>query len=338
METSKEEKAFADLKMVVSEWFDKNIDINMLKVLYRDHVGNTFALHMASETMDLINMLISFGDLSPTNLNLLYDTIKATQQFGLEEEIKKQVPSFHFPEDIWNNDFTEFTPYRLRLVQLGLSLNPDDVKKLSKRYNGKHKDSWSLIMDLEHKMIICEKDIDSFTQMLKRLELKRAVIALTEDISSVLLTFRKRHREGVKVTVKRKRGSSHLDDQPNPECFDPLLTELHKYKKYFAASNINSKEIFTPLLKEVVSLFQNYSSNVDDIEKGCVVFHISTHDPDALMNLWEVHSSGKLIRDLAGMLVPEKHQQEFLDEWMTCIDKNEYEAALRKLKEEGEKM
>ncbi|XP_033121229.1 uncharacterized protein LOC117120316 [Anneissia japonica] len=334
METSKEEKDFADLKMVVSEWFDKNIDINMLKVLYSDHVGDTFALHVASKTMDLINMLISFGNLSPTDLALLYDTIKATQQFGLEQEIKKQVPSFHFPKDTWDNVFTEFTPYRLRLVQLGMSLIPRDVERLSQHYDVKHTNSWSLIMELEYKMIICEENINDFTKTLKKLKLQRAVKALTEDISSVLLTFRKRHREGLKVTVKRKIDSSNLDDQPNSKYFVHLLTELHKYKKDIAASKDISKEISAPLLKKSVLLFQKLAVILDEVEEGSVVFHLSTHDPDALMNLWEVHSCGKLIRDLARILVPEKHQQEFLDEWMTCIDENEYKAALKKLKEE----
>ncbi|XP_033119957.1 E3 ubiquitin-protein ligase TRIM56-like [Anneissia japonica] len=53
------------------------------------------------------------------------------------------------------------------------------------------------------------------------------------------------------------------------------------------------------------------------------------------MQLWEIHSSGKLIKDLANILFPVEHQQEFIDEWMTYIDENEYKAVLSKLTGKG---
>ncbi|XP_033126817.1 uncharacterized protein LOC117124626, partial [Anneissia japonica] len=184
MDISKEtnDAGFAELKLLVSNWYDKHISINMLKVLYRDHIKDTFALHESSKTIQLIDMLISSGNLSPNKLTLLYDTIKATEQFGLEQEIHTQLPSFKISKSIRDSVITKFTPHRQRLVNLGMALTPSDVQKISELYDVKHTDSWSLIMDIEHNMVICEENMDTFIEKLKKLKLHQAVKALTEDI------------------------------------------------------------------------------------------------------------------------------------------------------------
>ncbi|XP_033100320.1 tripartite motif-containing protein 2-like [Anneissia japonica] len=183
METGEKANAayFADLKLVVSKWYDDHIPINMLKVLFRDYVLDTIALHTSSKTMDLINMLVGSGELGPTDLTLLYDTIKATRQFGLVQEIKKQISSFQILENIRDDAITKFTVHRQRLIKLGMVLTPGDVETISGLYEEKHTDSWSLIMNLEHKRIICEQNMDVFIRKLKQYELYQAVGALTEE-------------------------------------------------------------------------------------------------------------------------------------------------------------
>ncbi|XP_033121175.1 uncharacterized protein LOC117120272 [Anneissia japonica] len=181
METSKK-ATFADFKLFVSNWYDEHIPINMLKVLFKDHVENTFALHISSKTITLMNMLITSGSLSPTDLTLLYDTIKATKQFGLEQEIQNEMPSFQIAKNIRDNVITKFTVHRQRLVKLGMALTPSDVQKISDLCEVKHTDSWSLIMDLEHNMVICEENMTAFIEKLKKHKLYQAVKALTEDI------------------------------------------------------------------------------------------------------------------------------------------------------------
>ncbi|XP_033108931.1 uncharacterized protein LOC117110342 isoform X14 [Anneissia japonica] len=139
---------------------------------------------------------------------------------------------------------------------------------------------------------------------------------------------RKKRRKGVKCTLKRKK----KDYRPHPEYVLNLLKEFDKHKSHLRC--IHLPECFAGL-RSIVQFYKGLGLKLDEVEVGCIVFHLSTHDPNALLNLWEIHSSGKLIKDLTGILVPEKHQQEFLDEWMTYIDENEYKAALRILKEKG---
>ncbi|XP_033110081.1 uncharacterized protein LOC117111276 [Anneissia japonica] len=119
------------------------------------------------------------------------------------------------------------------------------------------------------------------------------------------------------------------DDQPHTEYVLDLSEELDECKVI-----LTLKENPKDFVRSIVSYYADHGLDLKEIVEESVVFHLSTHDPDSLMHLWELHSSGTLIENLAEILVPEIHQQEFLDEWMTYIDENEYEAALSKLKEE----
>ncbi|XP_033108930.1 uncharacterized protein LOC117110342 isoform X13 [Anneissia japonica] len=149
-----------------------------------------------------------------------------------------------------------------------------------------------------------------------------------KGFQSALHTHGQRPGKGVKCTLKRKK----KDYRPHPEYVLNLLKEFDKHKSHLRC--IHLPECFAGL-RSIVQFYKGLGLKLDEVEVGCIVFHLSTHDPNALLNLWEIHSSGKLIKDLTGILVPEKHQQEFLDEWMTYIDENEYKAALRILKEKG---
>ncbi|XP_033100319.1 uncharacterized protein LOC117103804 isoform X2 [Anneissia japonica] len=350
MDTSKEtsDASFAELKLLVSNWYDKHISINMLKVLYRDHVKDIFTLHESSKTIQLIDLLIGSGNLSPNNLTLLYDTIKATEQFGLEQEIHTKMPSFKISKSIRDSVITKFTPHRQRLVKLGMALTASDVQNISELYKKKHTDRWSLIMDLEHSMVICEENMTAFIEKLKKHELYEAVKALTEDIpkpssnslhtSDIQNAFSNSgHRcgEDIQLTLtQRKRKKRESDDEDGSNEVDPLdlVNQLTKNKgnmKIKDAEEISSK------LEKLNDYFKKICIKLNGIENGSIVFHLSVYDPNALMNLWEINISGKLIKDLAQILAQEK-QQEFLDEWMTCIDENEYKSALTKLQENGQ--
>ncbi|XP_033104459.1 uncharacterized protein LOC117107045 [Anneissia japonica] len=178
------ETNFGGLKLDVSKWFDRRCSLSMLKVLYRDHVKDTYALHKCSKMMDIIELLIGAGHLTPNNLTLLYETIKVTQQFGMEQLIKDRHPSFLIPKDIKNIVITEFTLHRQRLVNLGMALSPDEIKQIGGLYSVAEEhaaESWTLIMDLEQRMVICEGEMEAFIENLKKYNLTRAGKALTED-------------------------------------------------------------------------------------------------------------------------------------------------------------
>ncbi|XP_033122011.1 uncharacterized protein LOC117121023 isoform X2 [Anneissia japonica] len=90
---------------------------------------------------------------------------------------------------------------------------------------------------------------------------------------------------------------------------------------------------FSTKLKSIYMYLKNMKLYIDDISKGSIVFHLSIYDPYALMNLWEIHSSGELINDLAKLIIPVNLQEDFVKEWKTVVDSEEYESALRRLNE-----
>ncbi|XP_033108911.1 uncharacterized protein LOC117110337 isoform X2 [Anneissia japonica] len=333
--------AFRQLLSFFSDWYDQRGWISMLKVLYRDLFENKFELNKAAKVIDMIDSLIDIGVLHLKDLSLLYDTINISKQYGLERKIKDNLlPSFPNVKDMI---ISKFTPHRQKVMKLGMVLIDEDIKKISGLYNKpvkEYADTWSLILDLEHNRIICEGNMDAFIEKLNTLKLQQAVEVFKEDIQTPKPSLNpgqasvsqvasshagKKRRKGVKCTLKRKK----KDYRSHPEYVLNLLEELDKQKGFLTL--IHKPKGFA-ILKRVVMYYEHHGLKLDKVEVGCIVFHLSTHDPNALLNLWEIHSSGKLIKDLTGVLVPEKHQQEFLDEWMTYIDENEYKAALRILK------
>ncbi|XP_033114828.1 uncharacterized protein LOC117115230 isoform X1 [Anneissia japonica] len=119
---------FRQLLVKVSEWYNDRGYIDMLKVLYRDNATDVYLLENASDTMTLLQLLYDSDDLSPSDLTLLYETVKATRQFGLERIIKDQIPSCPNIREI---EISKFKPYRLKLMNLGFSLAKFDVVKIS---------------------------------------------------------------------------------------------------------------------------------------------------------------------------------------------------------------
>ncbi|XP_033105982.1 uncharacterized protein LOC117108138 [Anneissia japonica] len=172
--------AFRQLLLVISNWYDKYGYISMLKVLYRDHLEKIPFLSHASRTLDIMNLLIACGDLDSTDISLFFDTIKATKTFGLKNKIKPQIPSCPNVRDV---KITKFTSHRQKIIKLGMALTNDDITVINELYNKtvkKYADSWSLIMDLEDRMIICEGKMEAFIDNLKESGLLRAVNSLTE--------------------------------------------------------------------------------------------------------------------------------------------------------------
>ncbi|XP_033124478.1 uncharacterized protein LOC117122831 [Anneissia japonica] len=65
---------FRQLLVDFSGWYDDRGHINMLKVVFRDHVKNSFKLDEAYQTMDILNELIAAGHLSSKEPTLLLNT------------------------------------------------------------------------------------------------------------------------------------------------------------------------------------------------------------------------------------------------------------------------
>ncbi|XP_033121719.1 uncharacterized protein LOC117120748 [Anneissia japonica] len=166
----------------------------MLKVLYnnRDHVPIYNELSEATKVISLLSMLIGSGNLSPTNLTILYDTIKVTGQFGFNSRI-----ILPLIQRIREHEVTKFSWYRQFLFKLGTVLTEDDIVALDVRYNlpllKNYNDSWHLILDLEQKNKLCEEKIDDFIEGLPSC---LAVKSLLEGIKEASTSNRAKVNEG----------------------------------------------------------------------------------------------------------------------------------------------
>ncbi|XP_033121418.1 uncharacterized protein LOC117120514 isoform X4 [Anneissia japonica] len=176
------ESNFKELLVDFSRWYDGLGYINMLKVLYTDHVPDYTDLIGATKGMPLLQKLIGSGNLSSTNLGILYDTIKVTGQFGFKSKIVLQ-PLQRLEE----HKVSKFTRYKQFLLKLGMKLTREDIDMLDARHNDMpllkdYKDSWHLILHLEQRKGLCEENIGNFIEGLPSY---LAVKALLEDYCAV---------------------------------------------------------------------------------------------------------------------------------------------------------
>ncbi|XP_033123161.1 uncharacterized protein LOC117121883 [Anneissia japonica] len=165
-------KEFKVLKAVFSQGYDSDDSLNMLKVLFRDKMDIN-ELSLATNVMDLLNNLIKRNHLSLQNIGLLCDVISVTKHWYLPTKIKEKVPKF--PDVMKGTISTEFTSHRQKLMNFGMSLSKADVTKIDGLYNEPYKkdytDSWSMISDLEKRLIISEENMEEFADMMKNLGL-----------------------------------------------------------------------------------------------------------------------------------------------------------------------
>ncbi|XP_071955498.1 uncharacterized protein [Antedon mediterranea] len=190
------EKSFRQALVSFSTWYDERSLLKQLKVLYEGYIS-VAALDKASTTMDLLNNLCDSSDLSSKDLTLLYDTIKATKQFGIVDKLRIYIPSFPEVKEII---ITKFSHHQQKILNLGNELILEDVRKIDNVLNFppmNYRDGWSLLLDLHHKQIICEEKekMDEFITTLKDLGLPRAVATLSKDVQ-------------ISVTLQKTSGST----------------------------------------------------------------------------------------------------------------------------------
>ncbi|XP_071948801.1 uncharacterized protein [Antedon mediterranea] len=165
------EDDFLQLLTDTAEWFDGLGYLKILKVLYKDHLNINVEMERAGSVWDLLQYLRASGNLKPSNLTILYDTVKITQQCGFKSNVENQPP-----EDIKDHVVSTLSPFRQKVYQLGVKLRKNEVSKLARLFNSRptvvvneYQDSWSLIMDFEHRGII-DKDFTKMVTFLKVLE------------------------------------------------------------------------------------------------------------------------------------------------------------------------
>ncbi|XP_071945032.1 uncharacterized protein [Antedon mediterranea] len=161
--------------MRVSTWYDERNLLRQLKVLYHDLIS-VGKIDKAHDTLNLLHKLIDSEQLSSDNLSILNETIKVTQQFGVLRHLSQ---CFHQAREI---EITQFKPYRLQLVDFGNGLMQHHVKRIDALYNiplKNYEDSWSMIMDLEHRKILCEENGEEVIPNLQQLGQKQTEVQTT---------------------------------------------------------------------------------------------------------------------------------------------------------------
>ncbi|XP_033108926.1 uncharacterized protein LOC117110342 isoform X9 [Anneissia japonica] len=123
-----------------------------------------------------------------------------------------------------------------------------------------------------------------------------------------------------KVTLGLKRQQI---DQPDPEIvYQPgqktpldMVNELHENIEMLKAKDFKA---FSTKFKHIYDYLKSLKLFIDGISEGSIVFHLYVYDPYALMNLWEIHSSGELINDFGAIIVPENLQFELASSIVYC--------------------
>ncbi|XP_071961949.1 uncharacterized protein [Antedon mediterranea] len=161
----------------VSGWYDDHNLFRQLKVLYHDLI-TVANIDKAKKTIDLLHQLMTSGYLSSDKPSLLYETIKVTQTFEVMKVVQQ---SFFEDQEI---KITTFTPYRHWILDFGNGLTQADVENIDALYNGtalkKYQDAWSMILDFEHRQILCEDKIEEFITSLNKIGLHSKVECLTK--------------------------------------------------------------------------------------------------------------------------------------------------------------
>ncbi|XP_071945145.1 uncharacterized protein [Antedon mediterranea] len=160
-----------------SEWYDKNNLVRQLKVLYHDLIS-VADIDKANTTIDLLNALRKTGRLSPGNLELLYETIKVTQTFGAIKVFQQSI------FEVQEIQIINFTPYRHWIADFGNELRKAAVKKIDALFNNplkNYEDSWSMIIDLEQRQILCEEKKEEFINILNKIGLASTMKCLTQE-------------------------------------------------------------------------------------------------------------------------------------------------------------
>ncbi|XP_071944032.1 uncharacterized protein [Antedon mediterranea] len=206
----------------VSEWYDERNLLGQLKVVLKDVIADT-DIDNATDTRDLLDKLMNSGYLSSENPSLLYETIKITKQSGVVKILRQ---SFLEVQEI-----TKFTQYRQWIVAFGNGLTQADIDRIDGLYNTlrkKYKDSWSLIMDLEHRQKICEQK--EFITNLRELGIKCVESLTKEESESATQTEHTRLQKRIKLD----KGTEDVPTTSNRDqgMRKDVKSETEKIEKY----------------------------------------------------------------------------------------------------------
>ncbi|XP_071948563.1 uncharacterized protein [Antedon mediterranea] len=195
-------------------------------------------------------------------------------------------------------DYQQLSPYRRTLFKALKQVDPDALKKVISYYklkNFKFQNIWDVVLKLE---------IDGqFANTPDKI--RTFACRLGQRAKNILL-----HRgTKIPVTVNTKSNLSVLHD-----CVDSIEQE-------------------NKLSQSIPASFKCVGLGIND-PKASLFFRLFTSERKALKELMDMHAEDELINGLADILKPQ-NRKKFVEDWKTCIDFEEYKAALKDLKDKG---
>ncbi|XP_071944141.1 NLR family CARD domain-containing protein 4-like [Antedon mediterranea] len=226
-----------------SEWYDKNNLVRQLKVLYHDLIS-VADIDKANTTIDLLNALRKTGRLSPGNLELLYETIKVTQTFGAIKVFQQSI------FEVQEIQIINFTPYRHWIADFGNELRKAAVKKIDALFNNplkNYEDSWSMIIDLEQRQILCGERKEEFINKLNKIGLASTMKCLTQ----VNVPNTSKTEQGTQKEFKSETGDVSTNSNKEQETQNKVESETEKIETYLIQiqkDKCSQASTFTPAI------------------------------------------------------------------------------------------
>ncbi|XP_033109606.1 uncharacterized protein LOC117110885 [Anneissia japonica] len=148
---------FNQLLKDVSSWWERHGNLNMLKVILSEFkVIPVAQMEEQSQPYSLFRLLIGSGLISKSNVGVIFEVVDLGDLSGVEEVIRKSIPTFAGFKKI---EITSFSVHRRNLLEFGKVIDRKNIAHIEDLYRPnepKSKDQWCLILELEKSGILTD--------------------------------------------------------------------------------------------------------------------------------------------------------------------------------------
>ncbi|XP_071947969.1 uncharacterized protein [Antedon mediterranea] len=275
-------------------------DVEMLRVLYRDFPVSITQLEGAGSAFDIFRLLEAPGLLTPTNINILIQTIEITGLAHLKMIIERYAT---YPVTV---EIDMFSKFRQDVIDLGKGLSVEEIQKICQIYGCSFRLPWKLIQHLENSSVLTKETLPSFLDTLKSSQATKDFNKLLSDLSEAIENKSKEYVSMLKVLC-----ADHVNVQADlwkaKTAFDVFkLLEEAGYLKTTDISILHEMIVVTGLdyLKEIIERYmQPYPDQVS-------VIHFSAHRHN-IMHLGKSLSNKRLRRICCKYEVPSNHRSRW---------------------------
>ncbi|XP_033111699.1 uncharacterized protein LOC117112677 [Anneissia japonica] len=159
---------FNQLLVDVSSWWKKLGNISILKVILSEFKDIPVAqIEQKNQPNALFRLLLGPGHISPADITVLVEAAVLGGQRGVEEKIKKTIPTFPGLSKIV---ICRFSKHRQNLMKFGNVIDTDNIEAIGDLFDlDKQTDQWGLIFQLEKNLKLTDDPTikESFIKKLK---------------------------------------------------------------------------------------------------------------------------------------------------------------------------